>query len=264
MNCELTQRYVPGYLDGELNLMRAIEMESHLKGCPTCAQELETLKALLAALQSSSLAYAAPAVLRERIQSSLRASSRADVRESKTRWWPSLAIWQFAGAFALLVLISITGWQSTARFRAPSGDQQIAAEVFASHVRSLEANHLMDVASSDQHTVKPWFDGKLDFSPPVEDLASDGFPLVGGRLDYLEGREVAALVYQRRKHIINVFTWPGSAEINLTPAIQSRQGYNIVRWSRGGFQFWAVSDVAAPDLAEFVRLLQAGAPSQTR
>jgi anti-sigma factor RsiW len=195
VNCELTQRYVSGYLDGELDLVHTIEMESHLKGCPTCAQELETLKALRAALQSSSLAYAAPAVLRERIQSSLRASSRADVREGKTRWWPSLDIWQFASAFALLVLISTTGWQLTARFRAPSGDQQIAAEVFASHVRSLEANHLMDVASTDQHTVKPWFDGKLDFSPPVEDLASDGFPLVGGRLDYLEGREVAALVY---------------------------------------------------------------------
>jgi anti-sigma factor RsiW len=260
VNCELTQRYVPGYLDGELDLVRTVGMESHLKGCPTCAQELETLKALRAALRSSSLAYAAPAVLRERIQSSLRASSRADVRESKARWWPSLDIWQFASAFALLVLISITGWQLTARFRAPSGDQQIAAEVFASHVRSLEANHLMDVASTDQHTVKPWFDGKLDFSPPVEDLASDAFPLVGGRLDYLEGREVAALVYQRRKHFINVFVWPDSAETNSTPAIQSRQGYNIMKWSLGGFQFWAVSDVAAPDLAEFVRLFQVRTP----
>ena len=260
MNCDLTQRYVPGYLDGELDLVRTIETESHLKGCPTCAQELETLKALRAALQRSSLAYAAPAVSRERIQSSLRASSRADVRESKPSWWPSLDIWQFASAFALLVLISITGWQFTARFRAPSGDQQIAAEVFASHVRSLEANHLMDVASTDQHTVKPWFDGKLDFSPPVEDLASDGFPLVGGRLDYLEGREVAALIYQRRKHFINTFVWPDTTVTHSTQTIESRQGYNIVRWSQGGFQFWAVSDVAAPDLAEFVRLFQARTP----
>jgi len=259
VNCELTQRYVPGYLDGELDLVRTIEMESHLKGCPTCAQELETLKALRGALQRSALAYAAPSALRERIQTSLRASSRADVQERKLKW-ASLNIWQLAGAFALLALISITSWQLTARFRAPSVDQQIAAEVFASHVRSLEANHLMDVASTDQHTVKPWFDGKLDFSPPVEDLASDGFPLVGGRLDYLEGREVAALVYQRRKHFINVFVLPDSAETNSTPAIQSRQGYNIMKWSRGGFQFWAVSDVAAPDLAEFVRLLQARAP----
>ena len=263
MNCELTQRYVSGYLDGELDLVRTIEMESHLKGCPTCAQELDTLKGLRAALQRSALVYPAPSAFRERIQTSLRASSRVDVQERKLRW-PSVNIWQLAGAFALLALISITGWRLTARLRAPSGEQQIAAEVFASHVRSLEANHLMDVASTDQHTVKPWFDGKLDFSPPVEDLASDGFPLVGGRLDYLEGREVAALVYQRRKHFINVFVWPGSAETNSTPAIQPRQGYNIMRWSRGGFQFWTVSDVAAPDLAEFVRLLETRIAPETK
>jgi anti-sigma factor RsiW len=263
VNCELTQRYVPGYLDGELDLVHTIEMENHLKGCPTCAQELDTLKALRAALQRNSLAYAAPAVLRERIQSSIRASSGADVQERRLKW-PSLNIWQLAGAFALLALISVTGWQLTARLRAPSSDQRIAAEVFESHVRSLEANHLMDVASTDQHTVKPWFDGKLDFSPPVEDLASDGFPLVGGRLDYLEGREVAALVYQRRKHFINVFVWPDPSHTSSTQTIESKQGYNLIMWSGGGFQFWGVSDVAASDLAEFVRLLQAGAPPQTK
>jgi anti-sigma factor RsiW len=263
VTCELTQRYVPGYADGELDLVHTVEMEVHLKRCPACALELEELRTLRAALQRSSLAYPAPAALRERIQSSVRASSGREVPESRIKW-PFLNMWQLAGAFAILALISITGWQLTARLRAPSGDQQLAAEVFASHVRSLEANHLMDVASTDQHTVKPWFDGKLDFSPPVVDLASDGFPLVGGRLDYLEGREVAALVYQRRKHLINVFVWPGSAETDSTPAIQSQEGYNIMKWSRAGFQFWAVSDVAASDLAEFVRLLQAGAPPPTR
>jgi anti-sigma factor RsiW len=257
LSCELTQRYVPGYLDGELDLVRTIEMEAHLKGCPVCAQELESLKALRAGLQRNSLAYAAPAVLREHIQSSLREElSGTDAREGKSGWWPSLNIWQLAGAFALLALISVTSWQLTPRLRAPSSDQRIAAEVFASHVRSLEANHLMDVASTDQHTVKPWFDGKLDFSPPVEDLASNGFPLVGGRLDYLEGREVAALVYQRRKHLINVFVWPDPSGTSSTQTIESRQGYNIMKWSRGGFQFWAVSDVAPPDLTEFVRLLE--------
>jgi anti-sigma factor RsiW len=259
VSCELTRRHVPGYLDGEIDLVRTIETETHLKGCPACAEELESLKALRVALQRNSLAYAAPAALRGRIQSSLRASSRADVQKSKIGW-PSLDVWQLAGAFALLALISITGWQLTARLRAPSSPQRLAAEVFASHVRSLEANHLMDVASTDQHTVKPWFDGKLDFSPPVEDLASDGFPLVGGRLDYLEGREVAALIYQRRKHFINVFVWPSPAGSTATQTIESKQGYHIMRWSGGGFEFWAVSDVAAPDLAGFVRLLQVRTP----
>jgi anti-sigma factor RsiW len=263
VSCEMTQRYVPGYLDGELDLVRTIEMEAHLKGCPACVQELENLKALRAALQRNSLAYAAPAALRERIQSSLRASSRADVQESKIKW-PSLNFWQLAGAFALLALISISGWQWTARLRAPSSDQRIAAEIFSSHVRSLEGNHLMDVVSTDQHTVKPWFDGKLDFSPPVEDLASDGYPLVGGRLDYVENREVAALIYQRRKHFINVFVWPNLTGSDSTQAIESRQGYNIMRWSRGGFEFWAVSDVATSDLAEFVRLLETRTPPESK
>jgi anti-sigma factor RsiW len=256
VSCKLAQRFVPGYLDGELDLSRTIEMETHLQVCAECARELERLQALRAALQRGSLAYAAPAALRERIQSSLRASSGADVQESRIKW-PFLNFWQLAGAFALLALISISGWQWTARLRAPSSEQRIAAEVFSGHVRSLEGNHLMDVVSTDQHTVKPWFDGKLDFSPPVEDLANDGFPLVGGRLDYLEGREVAALVYQRRKHFINVFAWPDTAGSSSTQTIEPRQGYNMMRWSRGGFQFWAVSDVSAQDLSEFVRLLQA-------
>jgi anti-sigma factor RsiW len=254
--CKLTQRFVPGYLDGELDLSRTIEMETHLRACGDCAQELERQQALRAALQRGSLAYAAPEGLRERIQSSLRSSAPAEAPERASDWRP-FAFLRWAGAFALLALCAVTAWQLLPSLRGPASDQRIAAEVFANHVRSLEANHLEDVVSTDQHTVKPWFDGKLDFSPPVEDLASDGFPLVGGRLDYLEGREVAALVYQRRKHFINVFVWPGAAGSDSTQTIAPRQGYNLMRWSRGGFQFWAVSDVSAPDLAEFVRLLQA-------
>jgi anti-sigma factor RsiW len=176
-----------------------------------------------------------------------------------------LQLLRWAGAFAVLALCAVTAWQLLPGLSGLEpgrmNDQRLAAEVLSDHVRSLEASHLMDVASTDQHTVKPWFDGKLDFSPPVEDLASDGFPLVGGRLDYLEGREVAALVYQRRKHFINVFVWPaapGSTAAQASPAqtLLPQQGYNLMRWSRGGFQFWAVSDVSAQDLADFVRLLE--------
>ena len=255
MSCELTQRFVPCYGDGELDLVRTIEMETHLKHCPDCAQQLESQQEVRFALRRSSLAYVAPAVLRDRIQSSLRASSGIKVQELPFKS-PSPHIWQWAGEVVVLALFSLTGWQLTVRLRALSSDQRITAEVFSSHVRSLEADHLVDVVSTDQHSVKPWFDAKLDFSPPVEDLASDGFPLVGGRLDYLEGREVAALIYQRREHFINVFVWPNPTGSKPTQAIESRQGYNIMRWSRGGFQCWAVSDIGASDLAKFVRLLE--------
>jgi anti-sigma factor RsiW len=256
VTCELTQRFVLGYTDGELDLVRTIEMEAHLKYCPACAQNLENQKKLRAALRRSLPTYAAPTALRERIKSSLRASSVAAVQERKIKW-PSLPVWQLAGALMALALFSLTGWQLTAYLRAPSNDERIAAEVFSNHVRSLETNHLLDVVSTDQHTVKPWFDSKLDFSPPVEDLASDGFPLVGGRLDYLEGREVAALIYQRREHFINVFVWPNPAGSGSTQPIASRQGYNMMRWSRDGFQCWVVSDVAPSELKEFVGLLEA-------
>ena len=260
MSCQLTERFVPGYLDGELDLSRTIEMETHLRVCAECAQELGRQQALRAALERSSLAYAAPSALRERIQSSLRSSAAVETREHASAWRP-LQLLRWAGAFAVLALCAVTAWQLVPMVRGPASDERLGAEVFSSHVRSLEGNHLMDVVSTDQHTVKPWFDGKLDFSPPVEDLASDGFPLAGGRLDYLEGREVAALIYQRRKHFINVFVWPaapGSNAAEAAPAqtLAPRQGYNMMRWSRASFQFWAVSDVNAQDLADFVRLLE--------
>jgi anti-sigma factor RsiW len=255
VSCKLTQRFVPGYVDGELDLSRTIEMETHLQVCAECARELERLQALRAALQRGSLAYAAPEGLRERIQSSLSVSAPVET-PGRVKGLNPFQYLRWAGAFAVLALCAVTAWQLLPGLRGRTSDQQLAAEVLTSHVRSLEASHLMDVPSTDQHTVKPWFDGKLDFSPPVEDLASDDFPLVGGRLDYLEGRQVAALVYQRRKHFINVFVWPSAAGSSSTQTLEPRQGYNMMRWSRGGFQFWAVSDVNAQDLSDFVRLLQ--------
>jgi anti-sigma factor RsiW len=260
VSCKLTQRFVPGYLDGELDLSRTIEMETHLQTCGECARELQRLQALRAGLQQDGLRYAAPAALRERIQSSLRAEAAQEAPQ-RASGWPAmqflrpLLLLRWAGAFAVLALCAVTAWQLLPGLRGRTNQQQLAAEVLSSHVRSLEAGHLLDVASTDQHTVKPWFDGRLDFSPPVEDLASDGFPLVGGRLDYLQGREVAALVYQRRKHFINVFVWPDAAGSSSPQTIESRQGYNLMRWTRGGFQLWAASDVSAADLAECVHLL---------
>jgi anti-sigma factor RsiW len=261
VSCKLTHRFIPGSLDGELDLALTIEMETHLQTCGDCARELERQQSLRAALQRGSLAYVAPAALRERIQSSLDSSAAIEGPEPASAWRPflfprPLPILRWAGAFAVLVLFAVTAWQLLSGLRGPASDPRIVAEVLGGHVRSLEASHLMDVASTDQHTVKPWFDGKLDYSPPVEDLASGGFPLAGGRLDYLEGREVAALVYQRQKHFINVFVWPDASRSNSKQTLAARQGYHVMRWSRGGFQFWAVSDVSAQDLADFVRLLE--------
>jgi anti-sigma factor RsiW len=133
----------------------------------------------------------------------------------------------------------------------PRADQFLATQLIASHVRSLMANHLTDVASSDQHTVKPWLDARLDFGPPVVDLASEGFPLIGGRLDYLDNRPVAALVYQRRKHFINVFVWPGEAAAARPAMAMSHQGYQLLHWADPDFNYWAVSDISAINLQTF-------------
>lgn len=286
MSCELTERYVPGYLDGELDLVRTIEVETHLEGCAECARELERLSALRAAMQRGSLAYVAPPGLRENIQAALRAATPAIAQapassppirttapyaERARGAWPAFRLLRWAGAFAVLALCVGLAWQLLPSLRNASGDQQLAAEVFSDHIRSLEASHLTDVPSTDQHTVKPWFDGKLDFSPPVEDLAADGFPLVGGRLDYLQGRQVAALIYQRRKHFINVFVWPDAssptssrAQASSAQTLAPRQGYNLIRWTRGGFQFWAISDVGSDDLKQFVNLLETRAAPESK
>jgi anti-sigma factor RsiW len=172
-------------------------------------------------------------------------------RRPALEWLAVAAAIVLAIVFGAKVIPNIGGQRQT---------NLLAEEIVASHIRSLQPGHLVDVQSTDQHTVKPWFDGKLDFSPPVVDLAGDGFPLVGGRLDYIGERDVAALVYQRGKHFIDVFVWPDSTESNSTHHVESQQGYNTIRWPHGGFQFWAVSDADASDLSAFVGLLETRIP----
>ena len=169
-------------------------------------------------------------------------------------WWRSWAVACLAASAALVAGIAL--WLAP-RVSRPSPDELLAQEVLASHVRSLMASHLTDVPSSDQHTVKPWFNGKLDFSPPVEDLSSKGFPLVGGRLDYLQDRPVAALVYQRRKHFINLFIWPSAS--NSGQKTVMRQGYNLLHWVQSGMTYWAVSDLNCTELQEFAQFVQSSA-----
>src|SRR5260370_21074 len=161
---------------------------------------------------------------------------------------------------AAILLAAIIGWNLLPRLQRPGTDQLLATQLIGGHVRSLMANHLTDVASSDQHTVKPWLDAKLDFAPPVVDLASEGFPLIGGRLDYLDNRPVAALVYQRRKHFINLFVWPGAAAAARPAMAISHQGYQLLHWADPDFNYWAVSDVNANDLQTFKQQFEAQTP----
>ena len=267
MSCPENEMLIHGYLDGELDLASALRFEAHLKECAACAQEYENHKALSRTLKSGPFYYRAAADLEQRIRTALVESSAAD-RLPATSARPATAqkpqifkvrpmtqprlSWALLGVAASLAVVAFVAVRLARSPQNPSPD--LAQEVLASHVRSLMASHLTDVPSSDQHTVKPWFDGKLDFAPPVEDLSAQGFPLVGGRLDYLADRPVAALVYQRRKHFINLFIWPSSGQSEPTAVM--RQGYNLIRWTRSGMTYWAASDLNYHELSDFARLVQ--------
>jgi anti-sigma factor RsiW len=259
VTCPENQTLIHGYVDGELDLGSALRLEAHLKECEVCAQAVENHKTLSRALKGSPLYFRAFGDLKQRIRTALvecpPEHSLPPMPAQQTTPWrlPRLA-WAFLGVAASVALAAVIALQFVPRPPTLPPDQVLAQEVLAGHVRSLMANHLTDVPSSDQHTVKPWFDGKLDFSPPVVDLTAEGFPLVGGRLDYLSDRPVAALVYQRRKHFINVFIWP-STEQSAEHAVM-RQGYNLVHWSRSGMTYWATSDLNSTELGGFVRLFQ--------
>jgi anti-sigma factor RsiW len=243
------QNLMHGYIDGELDLLSNVQVEQHLQDCVACALEHRNHRALRSALSTSSLYFNAPANLQKRIRSSVRAAAKGEPAPVMWSWRLS-----FAGGSLALIAILIVGlvfMQSR-----PASDELLAQELVSGHVRSLMAGHLTDVASTDQHTVKPWFDGKLDFSPQVTDLTAQGFPLVGGRLDYIGNRPVAALVYQRRKHFINLFIWPEVVERGGKIRLVARQGYNLIYWHRAGMAYWAVSDLNLNELQEFAETLQ--------
>jgi anti-sigma factor RsiW len=245
MNCDRVKLLLNAYLDGELDLVTSLEIEEHLHSCQGCSRERETLAALHAATSDRSLYQPAPAHLEKRIRSALKQASQPPVaRPLFPRGW-------LAPATLLVAMLLLAAVYFGRGLWMPNPETVLAQEVQTAHVRSLMANHLMDVVSSDQHTVKPWFDGKLDFSPPVTDLSAQGYPLDGGRLDYLDGRPVAALVYRRNKHFINLFIWPSQ---DSSSGLQSstENGYHLIHWNRAGMTFWAISDVNAEDLITFI------------
>jgi anti-sigma factor RsiW len=258
-----------GYLDGELDLVRSLEIEEHLKICPDCAQELWNQQTLRKAFRSSNLYDRAPAGLADRIRSSIAreapaapAENAAAENASAVKKAPVVSItskraaWGWLAVAAAILMVFAMGWRIGPSLGGRANSDLLAQEIVSSHIRSLQPDHLFDVRSTDQHTVKPWFNGKLDFSPPVRDLSDDGYPLVGGRLDYVNHRAVAALVYQRRQHLINVFIWPESKGTEYALQTKSVQGYNIIPWEGGGMYQCAVSDLNKGELEQFTELLR--------
>lgn len=254
MNCREAHPLIHAYIDGELDLVRTVELEGHLEDCGACHQAVRSLKELGRAVRESPVRYDAPKGLEKRIRAAALAESKTSESRKGLPWRRFAAIASPAFSIAAMALVAILAWRLFHPAVMPRPQEDPAAEAVSSHVRSLMASHLFDVASTDQHTVKPWFTGKLDYSPPVVDLAGQGFPLSGGRLDYLAGRPVAALVYRHRKHVINLFVWPDpAAGPRSEPKTESLRGYNTVRWSKAGMSFHAVSDVNMGDLQEFAR-----------
>jgi mycothiol system anti-sigma-R factor len=270
MNCEEIADLMDGYLDGELDAVTSQKIEQHLRDCNKCEEGFEADTALAHAITQSAPYYKATAELRQRIRSSLRDAVGAKDKDGsgqpgqssvprpqgERRPILSQVPWNWLALAAAIILGALITAVFLPRMRAPNADQFLATQLIASHVRSLMANHLTDVPSSDQHTVKPWLDAKLDFAAPVPDLASQGFPLIGGRLDYLDNRSVAALVYQKRKHFINLFIWPTTPKDSTAQTMVEREGYHLVHWSDVDFTYWAVSDVNIPDLQNFKQLFE--------
>ena len=259
MVCDDNSRLLHGYLDGELDLIRSLEIEEHLKTCPDCAQQLWGQQTLRKAFRSSNLYERAPSALAVRIRASI---SQENAREAVaplqskpiSMLSPRRKVWNWLAVAAAIFLAALLTWRALPGRRGDS--DLVAREIVASHIRSLQPGHLFDVQSTDQHTVKPWFNGKLDFSPPVRDLTEEGFPLIGGRLDYIDHRAVAALVYQRRQHLINVFIWPAEKQIDDNLHSESSQGYNMVVWERDGMYLCAVSDLSTGELQQFAQLIE--------
>jgi anti-sigma factor RsiW len=249
MNC-ISSQELGAYLDEELDAGLQIEVQTHMAGCRSCSDAYAKLRAQQDNIRSHAPHYEVPAVLRRSVLAALRGeaanATRAGLRTNRSWGWLAIA--------ASILLCVSAGWNAVL-LRSRTAEPDILAEnLLASHVRSLIGTHLMDVPSSDQHTVKPWFDGKLNFSPDVKDLTSQGFPLLGGRIEYISEQPVAALVYGRRKHIINLFTWPAGT----APGVRtwSHQGYNMVHWKKGEMGYWAIADITVAELEQFRDLYQ--------
>jgi anti-sigma factor RsiW len=245
MNCDETEVLVHALIDGELDAGHAREVENHIAACPRCAKELVAYREMSKAITGADLSYTAPASLRRRIEATLP-EARVPNRRSVLR---GFAMGSAVSAIAASGIVAIV--------LRSDDEARIKSELVSAHLRSLQAGHLTDVLSTDQHTVKPWFNGKLDVAPPVVDLTTQGFTLIGGRLDYVDARAVGAIVYRRRLHVINLFVTQTASTEHSGAKTETFQGFNIRSWSDGGLNYWAVSDLAPDELAEFADKFQA-------
>jgi anti-sigma factor RsiW len=249
VSCPGMHEQLHAYVDGELDVVHTLEMEQHLQSCPACTRACGQIRELSTALRAGLPRHPLPMNLRRRVRASLR-RGRYPLLARRAIGWTAVA--------ASLAVLALGVWGLGWTRSGGTGHERLVAEVIASHVRSqMLSSHLYDVESTDQHTIKPWFHGKLDFAPTVTDLSKDGFVLAGGRLDYVNGRPVAALVYRRRKHVINLLTWPAkSGEPDASMTSETKQGYHVVHWRNEGMEWWAVSDLNLGELTEFAYRLQ--------
>jgi len=249
MTCDEAEILLHALIDNELDASHAREVEAHIATCPRCTADLAAYRQMREAMSKTDLRYTAPASLRQRLDAALpkpvakAAPDNVTPLASRRSVLRGFALGSVVSAMAATLLVAVVLREDN--------QQVIESEIVSSHLRSLQPGHLIDVVSSDQHTVKPWFNGKLDVSPPVIDLTAQGFTLIGGRLDYVDARAIGAVVYKRRAHVINLFVAQTSNPARKPAKIETIQGFNIRRWSDRGLNYWAVSDIGADELNEF-------------
>jgi len=253
MRCDRAGGLLGGLIDNVLGPLARLRVSRHVAGCNDCAARLEELRAMQAVIRTKLPYHRAPPGLAARIGASLPREDVPAPAGAGLRPWFRIPAFNLAGTG---LAGAMAGVALTVLVMGGQGDPAVG--VIGSHIRSLQADHLTDVATSDQHTVKPWLSARLDISPAVRDLKDAGFPLVGGRLDYVDGHPAAAVVYRRAKHVINLFAWAAGGKPDEAFSTEQRQGFNVVSWRRGGMHYYAVSDVEADQLAEFARLVAQG------
>jgi anti-sigma factor RsiW len=242
MDCSEIKWLLEPYIDGELEAPRKLEVETHLAGCPTCKEEARAANTFGYSVHVNMPVYKAPPELRATIQAALR-----KVSQSETEWISQLRRpLLYAAAILVVCLLSISTWMATSHDKY----RKLIAQAISNHTHSLLADHLLDVTGSDQHIVKSWFTGNLDYSPPIPNLTESGYKLAGGRIDILENRPIAAIVYRHQDRVINEFVWPAvSGAIDFD--VQAQQGYNLCGWNNSGMNYLIVSELSQTEMEKF-------------